>query len=381
MLLGRLGRLLPQLARRGLDFLAGQHQGVADAGRIQLLQMAVEAACQAGRVPVRDGGLHGDHHGEALRQQILSEAQDVFLSAAAVAGGQKDERRGAPGLADGVAQILRRHRDGATFLILHLDPPRQSVTGDVQHVKVLTQQRFADFIGMADFEDLGQRLLPALSLFERIENGLQLAFEVERIGLSLVFVGGADGHQDPERAGRRFERCRFAQEPAGLTQAGLQGQGPCLAGQDGRLEGPGEDRVVLALPFEQDLAVSLQLPLDHVRDSIPGLTGKENPPQIVSQLDQCCLSCALRFPPRLATQRKAVGQEICVGKVKADSRLGRVLFGYRLVLKERLDADLLALQGTDADCQLGADSRDLPSLRHLRLSGVTEEIIDNGLEV
>ena len=224
----------------------GMGQGAAGQGGLAAAQVLVEGPGQAGGVPIRDTGLHGDDERQSLGQQALGEAPRlgapaVGVAGAAETGGEKDQGRAPSVRAQAGGQLPRGDGDGAAVLVLQLDEARTAVAREVDDMVGTRENRLANLVRVADLQDLDLRIAILASPVDGVEDGRELALVVEHGVPGAVLVRRAECDQDAQGSRQGVHRDRRDAHGTALHQdAGLEG-GDAPVRKPGHLEGQGQE--------------------------------------------------------------------------------------------------------------------------------------------
>ena len=233
--------LTQRLSPLFLHILPGEGEGMAREADIPPREVAVEGSGDAGGVPVRDGALHGEHHGDAVFQETLGEARRVVLGDAAVAGGEYYQRQRLLGGANGVGQFAGGDLQGLAVLGLHLHLSGGAVAREVKDVVAPREEGGTDRVRVVHLQDLYLGVAVSAGGVHGVEDGLKLQFDVQDGIAGLAFVGSADGDEDAKRTRKRASSPGLGSKVAAQqAHAGFQGGEPA-AGQAGGLKRDGEE--------------------------------------------------------------------------------------------------------------------------------------------
>ena len=177
-------------------------------------------------------------------QECLGEAGRFLVSAAAVAGGEEDERGGMAGVVDVCGDFGGAGGNGIAVFVFEFEDALVAVAGEVEHVVAAFAEGGGDLVEAADFEDAHEGVVEAAGGFDGVEDGLQFALDVEDGVVGLVLVGSADGDQNLQGAGRRGGRggCgagRWGQAAPGVDTG--EERRDAAAGELGGFEGNAEE--------------------------------------------------------------------------------------------------------------------------------------------
>jgi hypothetical protein len=254
---GRFGQRLRGGIAGLFELAARQRQGATWQRLFGARKLSIKLAGQFGGVVIGHGGLHGEDGPHAAIEKALGEAGRFVVAAAAVACGEHDQRRRMAGNTNLGGEVGGSGGNGVAVFIFQFQDGLVAVAGKMEHVIAELPEGGGDLVWTADFEDADIRVAEHARVFDGVEDGLELGFDIEhRIG-SLVFVGRAHGDQDFQRARGRGLGSGFVVD--GWTppdvDTGSQGRNAAV-GQTGGFEGNAEQTRGLGFEYELDFIVA-----------------------------------------------------------------------------------------------------------------------------
>ncbi len=182
----------------GLHLLAGDRGGDRHRRLRGQREVPVERAAEPGRVAVGDRGAHRQHLRDALGQQVAGQAAGRRLAGErGGTAGQHDRGRSPPDRY-GPEQVGGGDPVRAAALVLQQELAGGGVAGEVQHVEPLLRHRLPDRREGAEVEHPDVGAAATAGVGHRVQDGRQLAFEVEH-GAAVRSVRRGQHDQHPQR--------------------------------------------------------------------------------------------------------------------------------------------------------------------------------------